>query len=250
MLIAAFVFGAAFVVYEYWTLPDVSTVATKNPQVTALMELRSREAAEAGKKARRVQRWVNLSDLPPYLVSAVIISEDASFYVHDGVDLREMRNAAVEAARDGKLGRGASTITQQVAKNLWLSTERSILRKGKEILLATRMEDALSKKRILTLYLNVIEWGDGVYGVDAGAREHFGVSAANVTPGQAVMLASMLPAPRKWTPENKSQSLRTRSLRLIDKLAAVGKLSADQAAGAKAEVEATIPKRGEDDDGE
>src|SRR4051812_32229320 len=136
---------------SYLLLPDAAPLADHNPPTTALIERRAGEAREKGQKARRRQQWVPLSAIAPTAVAAVIVSEDAAFFSHEGVDVDELEKAIGEAARQGKLGRGASTITQQLAKNLWLSTDRSLLRKGKELVLTRRLEDALTKKRILTL---------------------------------------------------------------------------------------------------
>lgn len=224
------------------TLPDVATLADHNPETTALIEVRAREAQEAGKKPRRRQRWVPLAAISPLAVQAVIASEDSRFWQHEGVDTVELEKAMAEALEKHKLGRGASTITQQLAKNLWLSEDRSLLRKGKELILARRMEETLSKKRILTIYLNVVEWGQGVYGIEAAAREHFGVSAAALSPAQAAMLASMLPAPRRWIPAWKPPALRRRALRLIGWLEAAHRLNAAQASQARAEIEARLGK--------
>jgi len=242
--IAAALLLAAWVAVGLATLPSVGDLATGNPETTALIEARAREAAEAGRKPRRRQHWVPLGAIAPHAVQAVIVSEDARFWQHDGVDLIELGDALAEAWREGELGRGASTITQQLAKNLWLSGERSLLRKGKELLLAWRLERSLSKRRILELYLNVVEWGPGVYGIEAAAREHFGVSAAALSPGQGAILAAMLPAPLRWTPARKPPVLRRRALRIVDRLEAAGKLSPLAAEAARAEIEARLGRRG------
>src|SRR5262249_50688536 len=134
------------------------------------------------------------------------------------VDYVELRKAVEDAAQEGHLGRGASTISQQLAKNLWLSGDRSLVRKAKELVLAQRLEEALTKKRILTLYLNVAEWGEGVYGIDAAAHEHFGVAAAELNPAQGAILAAMLPSPRRWIPARRPKVLLERSLRIIERL--------------------------------
>jgi monofunctional glycosyltransferase len=175
-----------------------------------------------------------------HAIDAVLLSEDASFYLHEGVDTKELENALEDAMRKGKLGRGASTITQQLAKNLWLSTDRSLLRKAKELLLAHRLEESLPKNRILTIYLNVVEWGNGVYGIEAGAREHFGVSAAKLTPAQGALLAAMLPAPRKRSPTSGSKALKKRAHWIIEQMEAVKRLDAAQAREAHAEVDALL----------
>jgi monofunctional biosynthetic peptidoglycan transglycosylase len=128
----------------------------------------------------------------------------------------------------------------QLAKNLWLTTDRSLLRKLKELLLARRLEEALPKKRILTLYLNVAEWGDGIYGIEAASRAHHGVSARQLTVAQGAILAAMLPSPRKWTPTRGPRVLRTRALRIIDQLKQHGRITADQAQLARDEVQTAL----------
>jgi monofunctional biosynthetic peptidoglycan transglycosylase len=233
----------AFAVYEYVTLPDARPLEKENPKTTALIEQRAEEAREAGKKARRRQHWVPLSSISKHAVAAVLISEDAGFYVHEGVDTTEVRKALEDAWEKGRLGRGASTISQQLAKNLWLSTDRSLLRKAKELVLTRRLEDALTKKRILTLYLNVAEWGQGVYGIEAGAREHFGVSASQLTVAQGAILASMLPAPRKRSPSSGSRALWRRAHWIVDQLASVNRITPAQADEARADIDRLLGRK-------
>ncbi|HEX8700353.1 MAG TPA: biosynthetic peptidoglycan transglycosylase [Myxococcaceae bacterium] len=226
-----------FAAYEYLTLPQATPLLKQNPETTALIEQRAAEAQAEGRKPRRKQSWVGLSNIAKPAIDAVLISEDASFYLHEGVDTAELEKALQEAWKERKLGRGASTITQQLAKNLWLSTDRSLLRKAKELVLAHRLEEALPKNRILTLYLNVVEWGSGVYGIEAGAKEHFGVSASRLTPAQGAILAAMLPAPRKRSPSSGSRALKRRSHWIIDQMLAVKRLSAEQAQTAHSEID-------------
>jgi monofunctional glycosyltransferase len=223
--------------YEYATLPDPRALIDHNPETTALIQARDEAAKSQGKKPRHQQHWVSLESIAPRAVDAVITSEDASFFTHHGIDFDEMKNALDQAWEKRSLGRGASTITQQLAKNLWLSGDRSLLRKAKELVLARRLEDTLPKKRILALYLNVVEWGDGVYGIEAGAREHFGVSASELSVGQGALLAAMLPAPRRWTPERHSQALRKRALWIVDRLQETGKISTDESNFARSEID-------------
>jgi monofunctional glycosyltransferase len=248
----------AFAAYEYLTLPSAEPLRTENPQLTALMRQREAEARAAGRKPRRRQYWVGLSSLSKHAIAAVVLSEDARFYEHEGVDTVELRNALEESMRQGRLGRGASTLTQQLAKNLWLSTDRSLLRKAKELLLSFRLEEALTKKRILTLYLNVVEWGEGVYGLEAAAREHFGVSASKLSPAQGAILAAMLPAPRKRSPSSGSPRLRQRAHWIVDQMTAVRRLSAEEARAAHEEIDRLLVRKkptstravAADDDGE
>jgi monofunctional biosynthetic peptidoglycan transglycosylase len=243
VLLALAALFVAFAVYEYVTLPDAAQFEKENPKTTALIEKRAEEAREAGKKARRRQQWVPLTAVSKHAVAAVLISEDAGFYVHEGVDTSEVRKALEEAWEKGHLGRGASTITQQLAKNLWLSTDRSLLRKAKELVLTRRLEDALTKKRILTLYLNVAEWGQGVYGIEAGAREHFGVSASQLTVAQGAILAAMLPAPRKRSPSSGSRALWKRAHWIVDQLASVNRISAAQADEARSDIDRLLGRK-------
>jgi monofunctional glycosyltransferase len=237
LLLLAFLGLVAFASYEYASLPSAEPLLKQNPKTTALIEQRAEEAREAGQKPRRRQSWVGLSGVSKHAIDAVLLSEDAGFYLHEGVDTKELENALEDAMRKGKLGRGASTITQQLAKNLWLSTDRSLLRKGKELILAHRLEEALPKNRILTIYLNVVEWGNGVYGIEAAAREHFGISASELSAAQGAILASMLPAPRKRSPTSGSKALKKRAHWIIDQMEAVRRLNAAQAQAAHAEID-------------
>ncbi|WP_235685583.1 MULTISPECIES: biosynthetic peptidoglycan transglycosylase [Corallococcus] len=243
--------GVATAAWTFAGLPDAGPLAKENPKTTALIEQRATEAREAGHRPRRRQQWVPLSAVSKSAVDAVLLSEDASFYLHDGVDTVELARAVGQAVEAGKLGRGASTLTQQLAKNLWLSTDRSLLRKLKELVLAHRLEEALTKQRILTLYLNVVEWGNGVYGIEAGAHEHFGVSASQLSVAQGAVLAAMLPSPRKRSPASGSRALWKHAHRVVDALKVTRRISAAQAEAAHAEVDRLLgraPAGGDDAD--
>jgi monofunctional biosynthetic peptidoglycan transglycosylase len=250
VLMLAFLGLVVFASYEYARLPSAEPLLKQNPKMTALMEQRAEEAREAGHKPRRRWQWVGLSSVSRHAIDAVLLSEDASFYLHEGVDTKELENALEDAVRKGKLGRGASTITQQLAKNLWLSTDRSLLRKGKELILAHRLEEALPKNRILTIYMNVVEWGNGVYGIEAGAREHFGVAASERTAAQGAILASMLPAPRKRSPASGSRALKKRAHWVIEQMEAVKRLNAEQARAAHAEIDQILGGKESEDEAE
>jgi monofunctional biosynthetic peptidoglycan transglycosylase len=217
----------------YVDLPSAEPLRKTNPTTTSLIETRAREAREAGKVARRNQHWVPLNRISPWLVDAVVNSEDARFYLHGGVDPIEIGRAAETALAHGKLGRGASTLTQQLAKNLWLGEERSLLRKLREVLLARRLE-TLGKDRILELYLNVAEWGDGIYGADAASRVWFKKPAAQLLPEEAAVLAAMLPAPRKRNPGKPSARLRQRAAAIVHLFQVYGQLTPAGTAAAKA----------------
>ena len=155
------------------TLPDVAALRTTNPATTALMDLRQEQAKASGMRFSRHWIWVPLSRMSPHLRRAVVAAEDAAFFTHEGFDWEGMKDAALYDLEQGALKRGGSTITQQLAKNLYLSSERSVLRKAQEALITRSLEQHLTKERILELYLNVAEWGTGVYGAEAAARHHF-----------------------------------------------------------------------------
>ena len=196
------------------TLPSAEPLRIENPRTTALMAVRAEQAEERGRIARRAHQWVPMARISPWLRRAVVNSEDARFYEHDGFDIVETEAALELAAERGRLGRGASTITQQLAKNLWLGEERTLWRKLREYFLARRLED-LGKRRVLELYLNVAEWGDGIYGADAAARVWFGKPASDLLPEEAAALTAMLPAPRKRNPRRPSPALRKRAFEIL-----------------------------------
>jgi monofunctional biosynthetic peptidoglycan transglycosylase len=202
--IAAGVGAVAFGVlsYVYLTLPDVRSLATANPKTTAFMELREREAAAAGRPVKRVQRWVPYSRISLNLRKAVLAAEDSAFFDHDGIDIAEIKKSIQTSIEKGESLRGASTITQQLAKNLYLSPSRDPLRKVKELMITWRLETALSKARILEIYLNVIEWGDLVWGAEAASRTYFGVPASALSREQAALLAGAIINPRVYSPAN------------------------------------------------
>ena len=187
---------------SYWlvTLPDIAGLAKKNPSTSLLIEARRAEAAENGQPFRPSWAWAPLARISPHLQRAVIVSEDASFYEHHGIDWEGLQEALTRNWEQGKLQRGGSTITQQLAKNLYLSSEKRLLRKAHEALIAWELERRLSKKRILELYLNVAEWGHGIFGAEAAARHHFEKSAAELTEEEAALLAALLPSPRRNDP--------------------------------------------------
>jgi monofunctional biosynthetic peptidoglycan transglycosylase len=199
-----------YVGYVYLTVPDVRVLAARNPSTTAFIELRKREAAEAGRRLVVRQRWVPYQQISNNLRRAVLVAEDSSFFDHDGIDLTEIRASLERNWEEGRFVRGASTITQQLAKNLYLSPSRNPVRKLKELFITRRLEAALTKRRILEIYLNVIEWGDGIFGADAAARAYFGKSAAELTADEAALLAGAIINPRVHSPAKPSARLRRR----------------------------------------
>jgi monofunctional biosynthetic peptidoglycan transglycosylase len=211
----------ALLVYAYLTLPDVRPLKTANPSTTAFMELRDREALANGRKPRRVQHWASYSRISPDLKRAVLVAEDDAFWRHEGVDLGQLQESIeIDWAR-GKFSRGGSTITQQLAKNLYLSPSKNPLRKLRELIIARRLEAELKKSRILELYLNVIEWGDGVYGVDGAAHSYFQKSAAELGPADAALLAAAIVNPRLLNPAHPSTRLLRRQQLILRRMGAV-----------------------------
>jgi len=213
-----------FLAGEYLLLPNerLKALETQNPRRTALMDQREREAAESGKSYRIRQTWVPLSRISPDLVHAVIVSEDGTFYEHGGVDWYEVQESIEKNIEEGRTVRGGSTISQQLAKNLYLSTSRDPLRKLKELIITLRMERMLSKRRILELYLNVIEWGNGVFGAEAAARKYFGVSADAITREQAAELAAVIPSPLRHQPDGSSSYVGRRTATILERMNARG----------------------------
>ena len=200
--------------FEVATLPGVSALRDQNPATTSMIETRNREARDNGVTPRRVQIWMPLEKISPQLQRAVLAGEDTNFATHHGFDYEAIqraydqaqKEAEKEARQEGEndswmpnmpdFRRGASTISQQLAKNLYLSSQRSFMRKGEEAIITYFMERNLSKRRILELYLNVIEWGDGVYGAEAASQYYFHKPAANLSAREAAFLSAMIPNPR------------------------------------------------------
>ena len=198
---------SSFALYLVFTWPDVNSLEKRNPETTAFIE-------RARSRGVEVQwRWVPYHRISPELKKAVLVAEDFSFFSHHGFDTHEIKIAAREAVK-GKRVRGASTITQQLAKNLWLSPSRSPLRKIKELILTRQLEHNLSKRRILELYLNVVQFGPHIYGAEAAARHYFGISAADLDREQAAQLAASLPRPSTWHPGGPSRGYQ----RSIDRI--------------------------------
>lgn len=210
------------------SVPNTAPLATENPTSTAFIDLRRAQAEAAGKPFKLEWQWRPLGKISRYLRAAVVYAEDDHFYRHDGVDWRAIENAIDRNLDKGALAVGGSTITQQLAKNLYLSPSRSFVRKLRELLIAYSLEDHLSKQRILELYLNVVEWGDGVFGAEAAARHWFGHSAQTLTPAEAARLATALPNPFTRSPAVHTPELVAKEVRLIRLLRLQGLLDAAQ----------------------
>jgi monofunctional biosynthetic peptidoglycan transglycosylase len=192
--------AVAYLGYVWLTWPNAAELEHENPASTAFIErYRSRAAADTGLPQLR-WHWVEYSDISPHAKRAVIVAEDIEFFSHAGFSTAEIKAAIREAIEAGEAPRGASTITQQLAKNLWLSPSRSPLRKFKEAILTRQLEESLTKHRILELYLNVAEFGPGTYGIGAAAEHYFGKSVQQLSEREAAMLAASLPRPASWHP--------------------------------------------------
>lgn len=206
---------AVWLAYELITFPSISSLRTENPVTTSMIEYRLSEARAEGREPKKFMIWMPMEQISPNLQRAVLAGEDARFFEHNGFDWDAIQGAWDEAVKEGEkeakqegdydpndwippmpsFKRGASTITQQLAKNLYLSEDRNFLRKGREAAYTYFLERELNKKRILEIYLNVIEWGDGIYGAEAAARTYFKKSASNLTREEAAYLSAMIPSP-------------------------------------------------------
>jgi monofunctional biosynthetic peptidoglycan transglycosylase len=198
-LLLALVLGIA-VVAGVPSRAEVRRLAKENPGASAVMLQRQEEARAKGRTPRTQRSFVPIARVSRHLVHAVLSSEDQRFFGHQGVDWEAIRQSAETNWERGRLARGGSTITQQLAKNLFFGTQRTLLRKLQEFVVARWLEEDLSKRRILELYLNVIEWGDGIYGCEAGARRYYGKAAADLDEREAAGLAAMIPNPRRINP--------------------------------------------------
>ena len=204
--------------YLYLSLPDVSELKSKDPRTTALMLQRYREAKKTDEKFRIRQHWMEFEAIPKLLRETVRITEDASFYQHRGIDFAELKEAIKQNWQKGEYVRGASTITQQLAKNLYLTTEKNFIRKIKELLIARRLENHLSKDRIFAIYLNVIEWGPGVFGVEAASQYYFHKTASQLNLEEMVRLVAVIPQPLNVNPTENSDWLKWKSRWILDAL--------------------------------
>lgn len=226
---------AVWLLYEVVTFPNIGKLRTENPTTTSMIEYRLSEAKAEGREPKKYMIWMPIEQISPNLQRAVLAGEDSRFFQHNGFDWEAIQNAWDEGVKEGEkeakeegdydpndwippmpsFKRGASTVTQQLAKNLYLSEDRNFLRKGREAIYTYFLERDLSKKRILELYLNVIEWGDGVYGAEAAARTYFRKSASDLTPSEAAFLSAMIPSPLNVFNPSKNRKRVIRRQRVI-----------------------------------
>jgi monofunctional biosynthetic peptidoglycan transglycosylase len=211
LLVLGLIVTSSLALYIVFSWPDVAALAESTPETTAFIE-------SARSRGVEIQwRWVPYDRISPELKKSVLVAEDFSFFSHNGFDAHEIKIAAREAVQ-GKRVRGASTITQQLAKNLWLSPSRSPLRKLRELILTRQLERNLSKRRILELYLNVVQFGPDVYGAEAAARHYFGIPPGELDREQAARLAASLPRPSTWHPGVSSRGYNRSVARILARM--------------------------------
>jgi len=208
--------GGTLDIGRYFIYPNVSDLKETNPIPTAFMEYRQEEWAQQNREMELTQKWVPMSQISPNVIKAVLIGEDDKFWNHDGFDVVGMEQALEKTLKKGKVA-GGSTISQQLSKNLYLSPSKNPVRKVKEAILTWRIEKTLSKRRILEIYLNVAEWGDGIFGIEAAARHYYHKSAKSLTGREAARLAAVLPNPIKYNPTGDQKYVQNRS-RIIYKV--------------------------------
>jgi len=245
LLASSFAFLAAL--WVVW-LPDVSPLKKSPPATTAYIELRKRQAKARGRALDLRWTWVPSGAISEDLKRAVVTAEDDEFWRHDGVDWAAIRAAYERNRKAGRFAAGGSTITMQLARNLYLSPNKNPLRKAKEILIARRLERELGKRRILELYLNVVEWGKGVFGCEAAARAYFQKSCAELSYEEAVAMAVVLPNPRRWNPAKRGPYVERNSARIMGRIAAADRARAAAAGEVPAEAD-TAPEAAPEDAG-
>jgi monofunctional glycosyltransferase len=192
-----------FLVYQLWIFAHVLWWTDHNPSSSAFMQAGLARIQEKKRDAEIRHQWVPYASISIHLKRAIVAAEDSKFLNHEGFDLEGIQSAVEKNLKKGRLVAGGSTISQQLAKNLFLSSEKSFYRKGQEAIITLMIESTWGKRRILEVYLNVIEWGDGIYGAEAASRRYFRKSAAKLTAGESAALAAMVPNPR-WYEDNRA----------------------------------------------
>lgn len=205
------VFIVLVVAYQLWIFLHICWWINHNPSSSAFMEDRLEILQQKNPDAELKYRWVDYKKISPHLKRAVIAAEDAKFVDHEGFDWQGIQKAYEKNLKKGRIVAGGSTISQQLAKNLFLSTKRTPWRKLEEVMITLMLEKMMTKRRILEIYLNVIEWGNGVFGADAAARHYFKTSASALTAGQAAKLAAMVPNPRFYDDHRNPRGLQRKT---------------------------------------
>lgn len=199
---------------RYFLYPDINALKDSPPVPTAFMQYREDEWAQQNRDMHITHKWVKMKNISPNVIKAVLIGEDDGFWKHDGFDVKGMENAIERSIKKGTLA-GGSTISQQLSKNLYLSPSKNPVRKIKEAIITWRIEKTLTKRRILEIYLNVAEWGDGIFGIEAAARHYYHKSAKNLTAKEASRLAAVLPNPIRYNPTGNQKYVKNRSRILL-----------------------------------
>ncbi len=209
---------ALLVLYQFWLFAHIVWWIKFDPANSAFMEDRLEVMQDKNPKAALKQQWVDYPKISNHLKRALIAAEDARFIDHEGFDWEGIQKAYEKNLKKGKIVAGGSTISQQLAKNLFLSTKRTPWRKGEEVVITLMLETVMDKQRILEIYLNVIEWGNGVFGAEAAARHYFGVSASQLTAEQAARLAAMVPNPRYYDTHREARGMLRKTLIILDRM--------------------------------
>jgi monofunctional biosynthetic peptidoglycan transglycosylase len=222
---------AGLVLVELLTIPwfSIGSLKTENPGLTALMRQRLGEAQDDGKPLKIVRQWIPIGRVPQHVIDAVVVAEDGTFFEHGGIDWFEVQESIEKNLGEGRAARGASTITQQLAKNLYLSTSKDPVRKMKEVIITLLLERTLDKRRILEIYLNIIEWGRGVFGIEEAARAFFGKSAATLTLDEGARLAAVIPSPLRHRPDADTRYVIRRKGIVLSRMAARSRIPATPA---------------------
>ncbi|MBI5198752.1 MAG: monofunctional biosynthetic peptidoglycan transglycosylase [Nitrospirae bacterium] len=216
MLLIFILLSISGLVYYTFTFPNISKLKKENPKKTSFMEYRERASKKKGKSYKITQIWVPLSTVPSYFIKAALIAEDDKFWSHEGFDFEAIKKAIEKDIKKGKFAFGGSTITQQLARNLYLTPEKTLLRKIKEAIITWRIERVITKKRILELYLNVVEWGDGIFGIEAASRYYYNKPSSELTPEESARLAAVLPNPKRYSPTGESKYIEMRARLILD----------------------------------
>ncbi|MFA5370516.1 MAG: monofunctional biosynthetic peptidoglycan transglycosylase [Sideroxydans sp.] len=209
---------AVLVLYQLWLFAHICWWIKFNPASSSFMANRLQVMQDKNPNAGLKQKWVLYGNISNHLKRALIAAEDAKFVDHDGFDWEGIQKAYAKNKKKGKIVAGGSTISQQLAKNLFLSTKRTPWRKAEETLITLMLEAVMDKRRIFEIYLNVIEWGDGVFGAEAAARHYFGVKASQLTAEQAARLAAMVPNPRYYDRHRQAPGMLAKTLIILDRM--------------------------------
>ncbi len=214
----ALALGALLVLYQIWLFAHVCWWIKFNPSTSAFMDTRLEVMQDKNPEAELKHQWVPYAKISKNLKRALIVSEDAKFVDHDGFDWEGIQKAYEKNLKKGKIVSGGSTISQQLAKNLFLTTKRTPWRKGEEVIITLMLEAVMDKQRIFEIYLNVIEWGDGVFGAEEAARHYYGISAAQLSVEQAARLAAMVPNPRYYDRHREARGMLAKTLIILDRM--------------------------------